>query len=435
MDPVFDSQYLMMKHSFLRDGTDIEIAYTPAGEVDYIYVVDRLLTVNDDDFIRQLQAALPALRRVFDRDYDRERQDQDDLAVLSINEDHGDFRLTVPEALDRLERHLGRDRLFSENREPLVTPVHVVHTAKLCAAQEPEVPCEPDPQPCPPPVPPDADQAGVRLGISDTGLWMQPAPGALHPWLAGVDGDADTPGPIVNLPGPTLAGNQPTIEYQGGHGTFVAGVARCMAPGATVYVANDFQYSGAELEHVLVRKLEEFIRTWSPDLINLSAGTYTRQNLPPRSFINFFKRHPDLTLVAAAGNDSTDRPFYPAAMPPAISVGALGADKQNRAWFSNYGSWVKVYAPGEGLVNAYATGLYTYQEPPKRPAQQVFTGMARGSGTSFSTPLVAGLIVAQMARSGSSAADAWQTVLGTARDVSGFGGVGDISGVSKVLLP
>ena len=99
---------------------------------------------------------------------------------------------------------------------------------------------------------------------------------------------------------------------------------------------------------------------------------------------------------------------------------------ENRAWFSNYGDWVNVYALGEGLVNAFATGVYTYQEPPKRPARQVFDGMARWDGTSFSAPLVAGLIAAEMARSDATAADAAGAVLATAREINGVG---------RVLLP
>jgi hypothetical protein len=72
---------------------------------------------------------------------------------------------------------------------------------------------------------------------------------------------------------------------------------------------------------------------------------------------------------------------------------------------------VNVYALGESIVNAYTTGLYTYEEPPKQPAQQTFYGMARWDGTSFSAPLVAGLIAEEKAASGASAQDATKAVL------------------------
>jgi subtilisin family serine protease len=201
-----------------------------------------------------------------------------------------------------------------------------------------------------------------------------------------------------------------------------------MAPGATVYVNNHFALSGGEREHVIIQKIEQLIAEQSPDVVNLSAGTYTRRNWNSLGFSNFPRRYPNIALVAAAGNDSTDRKFWPAAFPWAVSVGALGADQRNRAWFSNYGEWVDVYALGEGLVNAYATGEYTYQEPPKRPAKQTFGGMATWDGTSFSTPLVAGLIAAEMSRTGAFAPDAARAVLAEA-------GTQVITGVGPVLFP
>jgi subtilase family serine protease len=89
---------------------------------------------------------------------------------------------------------------------------------------------------------------------------------------------------------------------------------------------------------------------------------------------------------------------------------------------------VKVYTLGEGVVNAYATGVYTYQEPPKRPAQQIFDGMARWSGTSFAAPLVAGLIAARMSSAGATAADATAMVLSQAAEQA-------IPGVGPALFP
>jgi Subtilase family len=421
MDPVFDAQYLRMKDPFNDANHEIAVAYNPDGLLHYVYREGLLLAREED--IPQLREALPRLQR----DFARQRQESayGDLVLVPIDDEdhHGDDddgHLTVPEALDLIERRIGRERMFPEG-VPLATPLHIKHTAKLCAATEPEVPGGPAPAPYPPPAASGAGQEHILLGISDTGLW-EPHPDQ-PPWLVGVDGVPDRRGPV-------LADDQPSILYEGGHGTFVAGVARCAAPGARVYVGSHFPYSGGTLEHMLARDLEALIDEHHPDLINLSAGGYTRGDAPPLSFLEFRRRHPDVTLVAAAGNDSTDRPFWPAAFDWAIAVGALGADQQNRAWFSNYstsdsshGNWVDVYALGEGLVNAYASGVYTYSEPPKKPAKQVFDGMARWSGTSFSAPLVAGLIVAEMARSQSSAAAAWQAVLGTAANTGGFGPV------------
>ena len=403
MDPVFDAQFRLMKDAFARQGIEIAVAFTPAGEVDYLYQVGRLLTVDSPEGFARLNDILPGLRRA-------DRADQTDsltssgLVVLSINELAGG-QLSVPEALDLIDERLGAQRHTPRpDAEFPVTPVHVLHVARICPAVEPEPPnggqVAPWPAPCT-----LSDAQGrreqVRLGVSDTGLLQDIAD---FSWLDGVNGEVDE----LSLGAP---GGPARIPEYAGHGTFVAGVARCMAPSSEVYVNNHFSLSGGELEHVIIEKLEQLVMEFRPEVINLSAGTYSRKDWPLLGMRGFLTAHPEITLVAAAGNDSTDRPFYPAALPEVVAVGALGIDQIHRAWFSNYGEWVDVYALGEGLVNAYAKGVYTYQEPPKRPAKQTFHGLARWDGTSFSAPLVAGLIAARMAGTGESSRAASNALL------------------------
>jgi hypothetical protein len=409
MDLVTSAQYLTLKDSFARQGIDIDVAYTPAGEIDYIYEVGRLLAVDRADNVDRMLDVLRGSRRADPG----EQPNVGDLAVLSIDGAEEGF-LTVPEAMELI------DESFEDNRaEPWCTPVHVVHITKICPAGEPEVPSGYPTTPWPAPNQAHGSNP-VKVGVSDTGLQPNLDPGQ-YPWLADVTGE---PEPV----GPTLRGGQRSIRQYEGHGTFAAGVAKCMAPGATVFVNNHFTLSGGELEHVIIQKLEQLIQDQAPDVICLPAGTYTHDDRPSLPFSDFRQRHPDITLIAAAGNESTNRRFYPAAFPWAVGVGALGLDQRNRAWFSNYGDWVDVYALGEGMVNAYATGVYTYQEPPKSPAKQVFDGMARWDGTSFSAPLVAGLIADEIARNGTAVAAATQALLDKAK-------AQEIPGVGPVLFP
>jgi hypothetical protein len=80
-----------------------------------------------------------------------------------------------------------------------------------------------------------------------------------------------------------------------------------------------------------------------------------------------------VVVVAAAGNDGSTTPQYPAAYSGVLSVAAT--DRNGRiASFSNRGSWVQIAAPGQGILSTGAIeGVGTYSTL---------------DGTSFSAPQV-----------------------------------------------
>jgi len=289
-------------------------------------------------------------------------------------------------------------------------------------------PVEPRPMPVyATPVPgPSAEPragTGVRILVVDTGFDDTAA--SRSPWLTGVTGERDEGIDPVNG----------TIGRYAGHGTFIAGVLRSVAPGAEVHVLAPFTGVGEVTEASLVQALEACLAEQCPDIISLSAGTAAHDAQGPLALHvfgeNLLARHKGVAVVAAAGNDNHRDLFYPAALPWAVSVGALGPNALGKASFSNFGGWVDVYAPGVDLVNAFPTGTYTYAEPDENgviPPPAKFPGMARWSGTSFSTPIVAGLIAARMSETGQNARAAAAALLTEAQANAQYG-------LGAVLLP
>jgi subtilisin family serine protease/subtilase family serine protease len=91
-----------------------------------------------------------------------------------------------------------------------------------------------------------------------------------------------------------------------------------------------------------------------------------------------------LVIVAGAGNDGTTELFYPAAFDHVVSVGAFDEDGA-RAYFSNYGSWVDIAAPGNAILSTYPMSVCGVSTTPGDTGCYEYL-----SGTSMATPHVSG---------------------------------------------
>lgn len=391
------------------------------GDVSYVYRKDAILS--REEHVGRVTESL-------DRNFARQRQAGQpspyELRRLSAGLHHIALRglPPVPEVLDTLDAEAGPGA---------ATPDHLLYACPYpCPATEPiEVPpgtVEPFP-PFSSPVPcgqpghrgyrAACDGAGVTVGLVDTGLLADAAAG--HPWLAGVTGMAEEP---------YFPGTDRQIRPYAGHGTFAAGCLRAMAPKARVHVEKGYDSAAEAFESDLVPVLENALDR-HPDILVFSFVTATRKDLPLRAFDEFYERRlrpvKGLVVIAPAGNDGTSRWMWPAAYPWVVSVGALSASWRDRARFSNHGGWVDVYTPGEDLVNAYASGTFVCNEPPAGEVRH-FDGMAKWSGTSFSTPTFAGLVAARMSGHGENGQLAADALLRLARSQA-------VPGIGAVLYP
>lgn len=107
------------------------------------------------------------------------------------------------------------------------------------------------------------------------------------------------------------------------------------------------------------------------DIINCSWGNYY-YNPSYQNIINYVYNNGGL-VVAATGNDNTSSVGYPAGYNYVLSVSSTDQDDE-KSYFSNYGSWVDVSAPGESIYSTWAQSSYSYLQ-----------------GTSMSSPIVAGI--------------------------------------------
>ena len=225
---------------------------------------------------------------------------------------------------------------------------------------------------------------GIVIAIVDTGIdWSHPVI-ASHMWqdsreggeVAGDSIDNDHDGLIDDVRGWDLVDNDSDPTEQpgdpattvAGHGTFIAGLINMLAPDAKFMSIRAFNEVG-ESDEFTVAEAIKYASDHGARIINMSFGSYDDSKVL-RDAISY-ARQQNAVLIAAMGNEGTDEhPQFPARLNDDV-MGITAIDFLGlKTYFSNYGTYASVSAPGLQLVSIYPGGAY-----------------AVWSGTSFSAPL------------------------------------------------
>ena len=184
------------------------------------------------------------------------------------------------------------------------------------------------------------------------------------------------------------------LEDQSGHATHVAGIAGASTNNGVGVAGVGFN------SNLMIGKVcnnsgscpYSWIAdgvVWAADngasVISMSlGGSFKSKTL--ESAVNYAWNTKNAVLVAAAGNSNNPSKTYPGAYTNIIAVAATDAG-DHKASFSSYGSWVDVAAPGVEVFSTFPNHPFALENPAANRDQNY----GYGSGTSMSTPVVAGI--------------------------------------------
>ena len=264
------------------------------------------------------------------------------------------------------------------------------------------------------------DQTPIDPGFGDLASWAYELPGFPAAWDVttgssavtvavvdtGVNPVADLAGALV--PGYDFVARDDDTADDNGHGTEVAG---------TIAARGDNGIGGAgacwscrimpvKVADAAGRALDadvaagiEYAADHGAQIVNVSlAGSESTEVLADA--VAYAEAH-GVLVVAAAGNEGSTQVGYPAGYPGVLSVAGSDPGDARYAW-SSYGAWVDVTAPG-CVETTSSSGL-----------------AVTGCGTSFATPLTAGLAALLLsAKPGTTAGELAQAIEDSAEPVAG----------------
>jgi minor extracellular protease Epr len=249
-----------------------------------------------------------------------------------------------------------------------------------------------DPSPAPSPAPQGGGGGKITIGLIDTSLARK------HASLSRAT--------ISERDFVESASPRPTA-----HGTAIASLLvgrerdhRGLLPGARLVAASVFYQgeSGATgaTTSALVAALD-WMSAENVKVVNMSLAGPSNQVLG--AMIEALSKR-GMIVVAAVGNDGPSaQPLYPAAFEPVVAVTAVDRRSNVYRW-ANQGPQVDFAAVGVATPVALPKG-----------------GYGEETGTSFAAPIVAAAIAQEIARSGSSASAAVQSLISRAEDLGAKG--------------
>ncbi|MBP1994966.1 S8 family peptidase [Paenibacillus eucommiae] len=171
-----------------------------------------------------------------------------------------------------------------------------------------------------------------------------------------------------------------------GHGTHIAGTIAAassnggivgVAPRAIIHPVKAFDHNGSAYVSDIIAGIDWCVHN-DLDIINMSFGMKTYNKSLEYAVLNAY--HAGKIIVASSGNDGHKASIdYPARFTQVVSVGATTRSSKI-APFSNRGSRIDIYAPGDRIYSSWLHGKYNEL-----------------SGTSMATAHVSGVIALMLA--------------------------------------
>ncbi|HDS01976.1 MAG TPA: T9SS type A sorting domain-containing protein, partial [candidate division Zixibacteria bacterium] len=178
-----------------------------------------------------------------------------------------------------------------------------------------------------------------------------------------------------------------------GHGTHVAGCAAAVSNNeiGVAGVASHTDLLGLKIFpnafiSISIRAIM-YAADMGADVINMSWGNYY-QSRALREILEYAHSR-NVLAVAAIGNFGDSAMTYPASYPITMAVGATNSDDQV-TYFSSYGSWMDMCAPGLDILSLRSDTLDMYAENGEPNVRIIDSMYYLADGSSMAAPMVAG---------------------------------------------